>query len=121
MNSRIVELRKSLSLTQEIFASRIGLTRSAIANIENGNRAITDRVLSDICREFNASEEWLRNGHGEMFNQMDRDEELTYLMGKILASENDFIKNTMLALAKLDETEWDFIENLIKKIKDNTN
>lgn len=121
MNTRIVELRKYIGITQEAFASQIGLTRSAIANIENGKRTITDRVASDICREFNVNSDWLHTGRGEMFNSIDPDAELAHLMGKILSSKNDFIKHTMLTLARLDEDEWDFIENLIKKIKDGTN
>lgn len=30
---------------------------------------ITDRILYDICREFNVNEFWLRTGEGEMFIQ----------------------------------------------------
>lgn len=67
MYERIIEVRKNFNLTQDVFASKIGLSRSAISNIENGNRSITERVISDICREFNISKEWLRTGEGDMF------------------------------------------------------
>ncbi len=35
--------------------------------IESGAKNVTDRVVADICREFNVNENWLREGTGEMF------------------------------------------------------
>lgn len=71
MYERITQVRKNFNLTQDAFASKIGLSRSAISNIENGNRTITNRVISDICREFNVNEEWLRTGIGDMLIEPD--------------------------------------------------
>jgi len=69
---RIKDLRKNiLKLNQEDFSKSIGLSRSNIANIEVGRINLTDRVVSDICKEFNVNEEWLRNGNGEMFLEPD--------------------------------------------------
>lgn len=67
MNERIRKLRKALDLTQQEFAERIGVKRNTIANYEIGRNEPIDSVLSLICREFHASEEWLRTGKGEMF------------------------------------------------------
>lgn len=67
MNERVKELRKTLNLTMEKFGEQLGVTRSAISNIENGNRNLTDQMLRAICREFGVNENWLRNGVGEMF------------------------------------------------------
>lgn len=67
MNERVKELRKTLNLTMEKFGEQLGVTRSAISNIENGNRNLTDQMLRAICREFCVNENWLRNGVGEMF------------------------------------------------------
>lgn len=115
MKERIKSVRKALNLTQENFGEKLGVRKTAISKLENGENNLTEQMQKLICNEFNVNEEWLRTGNGEMFNQMDRDEELAYLMGKILASKNDFIKQTMLTFAKLDESDWDLIENLIKK------
>ncbi|MHB8061918.1 MAG: hypothetical protein ACYDG2_04665, partial [Ruminiclostridium sp.] len=30
-------------------------------------KTVTDRVISDICREFSVNEDWLRFGKGEIF------------------------------------------------------
>lgn len=66
MGERIRELRKSLGLTQQEFAERLGIKRNAIANYEVGRNDPADMVVSLICREFNVNEEWLRTGEGKM-------------------------------------------------------
>ncbi|WP_308780017.1 helix-turn-helix domain-containing protein [uncultured Clostridium sp.] len=71
INSRIKKIRKELKLTQAAFGERIGLKQAAIGLYENGLRNVLDRVIFDICREFNVNEEWLRNGTGEMFVESD--------------------------------------------------
>lgn len=67
MNQRIKLLRKSLDLTQREFGDRIGVKGNTIANYELGRNEPIDAVISLICREFNVSEEWLRDGTGDMF------------------------------------------------------
>lgn len=89
MNERIKELRKALNLTMEKFGERVGVTRSAMSNIENGNRNLTEQMLRSICREFSVNEEWLRTGEGEMF----------------VISRNDYIEmvSRSYGLDKIDE------------------
>ena len=64
---RIKHLRKNiLKLTQEEFASALGISRSNIGNIEVGRINITDRVIQDICSKYSVSENWLKYGDGEI-------------------------------------------------------
>ena len=67
MEERIKKIRRMLDLTQQEFASRIGIKRNTIANYEAGRNEPIDSVISLICREFNVNEKWLRTGEGEMF------------------------------------------------------
>ena len=62
MNERIKEVRKSLGLTQQEFADRIGVKRNTVATYEGGRNIPIDSVVSLICKEFNVNEEWLRTG-----------------------------------------------------------
>lgn len=71
MGERLKELRKSLGLTQQEFADRLGIKRNAITNYEVGRNAPADMVVSLICREFNVSENWLRTGEGSMFQKQE--------------------------------------------------
>ena len=70
VGSRIKELRNSLDLTQQKFADRLGIQRGAIANYELERNVPIDAVISLICREFNVREAWLRDGTGEMLEQL---------------------------------------------------
>lgn len=67
MNERIKQLRKELGLTLDKFGEKIGVGKTAISKIENGDRSVTDQMFKSICREFNVREEWLRNGEEPMF------------------------------------------------------
>ena len=70
---RIRELRKTLKMTMEQFGEKIGVTKSTISNIENGNRNATEHMVKSICREFNVDYIWLTTGDGEMFVDTDDD------------------------------------------------
>lgn len=67
MNERIKQLRKELGLTLEKFGEKIGVGKTAISKIENGDRSVTDQMFKSICREFNVREEWLRTGKEPKF------------------------------------------------------
>ena len=86
MNERIKELRKRLNLTQQEFADRLSIKRGAVANYEVGRNTPSDSVIALICREFNVSEHWLREGEGEMFLPQDDADELMALAGRFLGS-----------------------------------
>lgn len=66
LGERIKKVRRSLDLTQQAFAERLGMKRNSIAQIEMG-RNTADQTIVSICREFNVSESWLRTGAGPMF------------------------------------------------------
>lgn len=65
-NERIKILRKRLELTMEKFGEALGVTRTAISNIESGNRNVTPQMRRSICREFNVNPLWLTEGKGDM-------------------------------------------------------
>lgn len=71
IRDRVFELRRVLNLSQEAFGTKISLERSAISLIERKQRNVTERCIKDICREFKVSEQWLRNGTGNMFERSD--------------------------------------------------
>lgn len=90
LKERIKKIRKELDLTQQEFADRLGVKRGSIANYEIGRNAPVDSIISLICREFDVSEEWLRNGEGEMFNPAPTDV-LNQLAEKYKLSNADYV------------------------------
>lgn len=117
MNDRIKDIRKSLHMTQDEFATKIGLSRNFIAQVENGTKNPSERTVSDICREFDVNEEWLRTGTGEMFIQKSKDEQIAEMLADIqISGDNNFKHRLISALAKLDDNGWDALEGLIDEI-----
>lgn len=115
-NSRVKELRKSLGLTMDDFGQRLGVTKSAISNIESGNRSVTDQMHKAICREFNVNEDWLRTGQGEMYVTQSRSEAIAEFAGNLMRDEEDSFRRRLIeALAQMNENEWEFLENIAKK------
>lgn len=116
-NERIKALRKSLGLTQQKFADRIGVKQNTVAQYEIGRNLPVESVLNLICREFNVNETWLRTGEGEMFVQIARDKEIMRFVGDVMQGEDDnFRRRFLLALARLPEERWKDIEGFAQQI-----
>ena len=115
IGERVKQLRKEfLQLTQQEFSDRLNLSRSNLGNIETGRVEITDRTISDICREFGVNEIWLRTGEGEMFQQLSRDEEIAAFVGRVLSPKGlDIQRRFIAALSQLDEEDWLVLDKFI--------
>lgn len=100
-------------MTLEKFGEPLGVGKTAISNIEKGNRNLTDQMAISICREFNVNETWLRTGEGEMFIELSRDEQIAEFVGRTLSTESESFKKRFIAmLAKLDESDWETLEKI---------
>lgn len=118
MKDRIKAVRKALGLSQTKFGSRVGVKGNTVGNYEIGLRTPSDAVIFSICREFKVSEAWLRTGQGEMFVQMDEDQELDYILGQISASTDGTIKRIIRAYWRLDDAEKAAVRKLIDGLLD---
>lgn len=119
MYKRLIKLRKELNLTQADFGLKINLTRSSIANIETGQRGLTDRTISDICRVFNVNEEWLRTGDGPMFRpKKGLDNELAEHIADLIKTDDELTKAFILELLKLSPEEMEVIKKILLNVND---
>ena len=117
--SRTSELRKSLGLTQQAFADRLGITRGAVSKYDIDATDPSDAVISLICREFNVREAWLRDGTGEMLEVKPRAEELGELVRKLLSDRPESFRSrliTSLLRFDPDSPEWQILENIYNSI-----
>lgn len=118
MKDRLKKLRKTLDLTQQAFADRIGMKQNTIAQYEMGRTIPSDAIIFSICREFNVNENWLRTGEGDMFMEMSRDEQIEEFIGDLLHGEEDSFKRRLISgLAALDENGWKVLENFLDSIQ----
>lgn len=111
MNARIKELIHALEIKKVDFAKRLNISQSFVSDMCSGKSKPSDRTITDICHEFNVNETWLRTGEGEMFIPTTRSQEIAEFVGDILKGEEDNFKRRFVAmLARLNESEWEFIE-----------
>ncbi len=120
---RVKEVRSALGLTSEKFGEKLGVGKTAISGIETGRRNLTDQMAKAICREFNVNECWLRDGSGEMFFELDKEDQLMQWAGTVLADDSESFRKRFLAmLMSLDENDWIWLEEKAKMLvetKDN--
>lgn len=118
IGNRVKELRKATNITQQAFADRLGLKRNTIATYEVGKAEPSDRTISDICREFNVNEIWLRTGEGEMFLQLTQDEEiLDYVTSLVKGQHTELQKQIISIMSQLPKELWEAAEMKIEELK----
>lgn len=117
MKDRIKALRKELRLNQTAFGEKIGIKQGTVAGYENGSRQPIDAVISAICREWNVSEKWLREGTGDMFVSADRRQQLHAWADRVLAdSPESFRYRFVNALSRLPDEWWSLTEQAALEI-----
>ena len=111
INIRMKDLRKTLNLTQQEFAGKLGVARNNIAGYETNTRNPSDAVIALICREFNVNKDWLLTGEGDMFIKMDRADMLMKWAGSVLRDEDESFKIRFInMLMNMTEDEWSLLE-----------
>ena len=113
---RVKEVLKRSKLTQAEFASRISISQQYLSQICNGKKIPSDRTISDICREFNVNEIWLRTGEGEPFEAESRDEEIMRFAAQTIKGSNEFRKAMVSMLAQLDAEDWEALAKIYAKV-----
>lgn len=117
MNERIKRIIEELGLKKVDFANRLHISRPFASELCSGAKTPSDRTISDICREFNVDEHWLRTGEGEPFKEILPDAQLAAFIGDITAGDsNDFRRRFVEMLAGLDPAEWALLERMAEKL-----
>ncbi|MBP2631439.1 MAG: Cro/Cl family transcriptional regulator [Firmicutes bacterium] len=102
LNERIKRIRKHLGLNQKEFAEKLSITQSGVSWMEQPNKVVSDQSIRLICTLFNANEQWLRTGEGEMYIQTD-----TSLFAKLAKEYNlsSDMQKFLRAILDLDEVQ----------------
>lgn len=66
--SNLEELRRFMKMSQEEFATELGLSSSSISEFETGQRDINDQARAKLVDKFGVNLNWLSTGEGEAFD-----------------------------------------------------
>jgi transcriptional regulator with XRE-family HTH domain len=67
IGQRFFEVRRAKKSTQIDFASKLGLSQSALVAYERGDRDPPAAAIAKICQEYRVDPTWLLSGSGIMF------------------------------------------------------
>lgn len=117
INSRIEFLIKDLEITKTSFAEQLHVSVAFISGLCSGVKNPSDRTISDICRVFNVSIAWLRDGTEPMYVQRSENERMAMLFNDVLAEADDSTRKRGIAAAlDMPPEFWDNILEYAKKI-----
>ena len=119
LRDNLIALREVLGVSQEELGNKIGLSRFSVSNYESGKRNITDRVVQDICREFNVNEHWLRSGDGDMFIELSPEDEFIAAAAELSRDNDKMAMQAVIEYWKLDEDSKKIFRDFLAKIVEN--
>lgn len=97
INERIAFLIKDMGISRSTFADRLHISRPFASELCTGAKQPSDRTISDICREFNVSLEWLQTGNGEMYIQRTANEELAMMVSDLMEEADDSFRKRFVS------------------------
>lgn len=128
--SRIKILRSEIQMTQKDFGEKIEVAQGYLTNIETAKRPATEKIIKLILLQTwngkKVNEDWLRDGDGEMFEQLTDKEKLMKYTGMLLRGEDSVVVSAIQALiityeqlddsskATLEKIAMQYIENFKK-------
>lgn len=115
IGERIKYVRKEyLKKNQKDFGEQIGLRANSISCIETGENTPTEQTIKAICREFKIRYLWLTQGIEPM--EQENDCSTMARIDAIMTGESEAAKKIFKAFSELDETQWETLANIIKKV-----
>ena len=121
LNDRIKEVIKAKGMKKTAFAERLNVSQAFVSQLCSGASQPSDRTISDICREFNVSEQWLRTGDGDMFQPKSRNEELMEFATTVAEGDSGSIQAQLLAvMARLTDEQWEVLAQVAREFVEET-
>lgn len=112
MNNRIKQVQKESKYTQQAFAEKIGISRTALQKLQSGENNPSEQTIRAICTQFNIRREWLETGEGPM-NPPEAEDDI--LIDEIMAQHSDFVRAAFKAITRTPGG-WEMLEQLAKNL-----
>lgn len=101
MEKRIQAARKAKGLTLKQLGDIIGISESAVSNIERGRNKPSGSTLILLCEKLGINREWLETGEGEMFAPTTEQAETAKLIESI--SDSPAMRSLLATWAQLSD------------------
>lgn len=121
MYSRIKEIRKKLSMTQQEFAEFLKVSKQNIVNYECRRRCPSDGMIQLICEKCGVNELWLRTGDGDMDSVQTEEDEIGKLIADIVKADPNSVKTKLIVaiskeMRKMNDDQVEITVNAIRNI-----
>ena len=120
IHDRFKMVRKELKMTRKELGEKLGVSENMIVNIEFNRlkRPVQkDPIYMLLCEKCNVNKEWLRNGTGEMFKSLTKEEQIVEFVNTVLNDKEDtFKKRYFSMLLALDKDGWDSLEKAVNTL-----
>ncbi|HLO89782.1 MAG TPA: helix-turn-helix transcriptional regulator [Lentimicrobium sp.] len=129
LNARILQLIEILGITNNKFASEIGISSGRMSNIATNRNKPDSELLAKIVKRYtNVNMKWLLIGTGEMFldsTSQVNDSSVPYIKGcqecRNKQKQIDKLQETIDALLEESRKDHELIRELITKNEDTIN
>lgn len=116
MKNRIKEVRKQAKENQATFADKLGLTKNYISLIETGDRNPSDRTVKDIGRIYGVNENWLLTGEGDMYEPMDKVDEIASIAAAAFNDDDAVRIQLMKIVASLTSEQTEALLDVARQL-----
>ena len=101
MEKRIQAARKAKGLTLKQLGDIIGISESAVSNIERGRNKPSGSTLILLCEKLGIDREWLETGEGDMFAPVSEQAETARMIEAV--SDSPAMRSLLATWAQLSD------------------
>ena len=101
MEKRIQAARKAKGLTLKQLGDIVGISESAVSNIERGRNKPSGSTLILLCEKLGIDREWLETGEGDMFAPVSEQAETARMIEAI--SDSPAMRSLLATWAQLSD------------------
>ena len=119
IGSRIMYVLEKKSVKKIRFAEALNVSPAFVTEMCAGRKVPSGRTIADICRVYNVNEDWLRDGTGEPFMQLSREETIAEYFGRVNGEHiTDIEDSTIKFMAETPVEEWETLARSLRRFAD---
>ena len=119
INKQIAALIHEKGMNKSQFAESINVSPQFISAVCAGTKQPSDRTIADICRVYNVNEDWLRDGTGDPFMQLPREETIAEYVGMITGGNITDIEESIIKfMSETPVEEWETLASELRRFSE---